>query len=100
MEQNFGPHMEQKWAIFAPSAGKVYEWFGGHLDDGAWRSLIFTIAASAGLASALWLGILRWELLVFALVLGCASRSKIAPPAWLAERFFYALESVVVLGAY
>ncbi|GAA1808942.1 hypothetical protein GCM10009811_35250 [Nostocoides veronense] len=24
---------------------KVYEWFGGHLDDGTWRSLIFAAAA-------------------------------------------------------
>ena len=44
--------------------------------------------------------VLVGSLLVFALVLGCASPSKIAPPAWLAERFFYALESVVVLGSY
>jgi len=26
MEQNFGPHIEQKWASFAPSAGSVSSW--------------------------------------------------------------------------
>jgi hypothetical protein len=31
--------------------------------------LIFTIAAAAGLASATWLGILRWELVAFALAM-------------------------------
>src|SRR5206468_4036013 len=27
MEQNFGPHMEQKWAVFAGSAGSVSSWY-------------------------------------------------------------------------
>ncbi|PLK25269.1 hypothetical protein C0V72_01130 [Porphyrobacter sp. TH134] len=54
--------------------------------------LIFTIAASAGLASATWLGILRWELLVFALVmlpmiiagnrLGARVSGQISDPVW------------------
>ena len=54
--------------------------------------LIFTIAASAGLASALWLGILRWELLVFALAmlpmiiagnrLGARVSGRVSDPAW------------------
>lgn len=54
--------------------------------------LIFTIAASAGLASATWLGILRWELIVFALVmlpmillgnrLGSALSGRISDPVW------------------
>lgn len=54
--------------------------------------LIFTIAASAGLASALWLGILRWELLVFALLilpmiiagnkLGARVSGRVSDPAW------------------
>lgn len=54
--------------------------------------LIFTIAASAGLASATWLGILRWELLVFALVmlpmiiagnrLGARVSGRISDPVW------------------
>ncbi|QDH33382.1 sulfite exporter TauE/SafE family protein [Porphyrobacter sp. YT40] len=54
--------------------------------------LIFTIAASAGLASALWLGILRWQLLVFALVmlpmviagnrLGARVSGRVSDPAW------------------
>jgi hypothetical protein len=26
IEQNLGPHIEQKWAIFAPSAGRVWSW--------------------------------------------------------------------------
>jgi hypothetical protein len=26
MEQNLGPHMEQKWAILAPGAGRVSSW--------------------------------------------------------------------------
>src|SRR5699024_8184505 len=26
MEQNFGPHMEQKWAVLAGSAGRVSSW--------------------------------------------------------------------------
>lgn len=26
MEQNLGPHMEQKWATLAPSAGRVSSW--------------------------------------------------------------------------
>lgn len=56
--------------------------------------LIFTIAASAGLASATWLGILRWELVVFALVmlpvillgnrLGSAVSGRISDPVWRA----------------
>ena len=54
--------------------------------------LIFTIAASAGLASAAWLGILRWELAVFALVmlpvilignrLGAMVSGRISDPVW------------------
>lgn len=54
--------------------------------------LIFTVAASAGLASALWLGILRWELLVFALLilpmiiagnkLGARVSGRVSDPAW------------------
>jgi hypothetical protein len=24
IEQNFGPHIEQKWAVLAPSAGNVW----------------------------------------------------------------------------
>ena len=54
--------------------------------------LIFTIAASAGLASATWLGILRWELGLFALVmlpvimignrLGAAVSGRISDPLW------------------
>lgn len=54
--------------------------------------LIFTIAASAGLASATWLGILRWELVVFALVmlpviiagnrLGAMVSGRISDPVW------------------
>jgi hypothetical protein len=54
--------------------------------------LIFTIAASAGLASATWLGILRWQLLLFALVmlpvillgnrLGASVSGRISDPAW------------------
>ena len=27
MEQNFGPHMEQKCAVFAGSAGRVSSWY-------------------------------------------------------------------------
>jgi len=56
--------------------------------------LIFTIAACAGLASATWLGILRWELVVFSLVmlpmillgnrLGSALSGRISDPAWRA----------------
>lgn len=56
--------------------------------------LIFTIAAAAGLASATWLGILRWELVVFALVmlpvillgnrLGLAVSGRISDPVWRA----------------
>src|SRR4051794_32294434 len=26
IEQNFGPHIEQKWATLAPSAGRVSSW--------------------------------------------------------------------------
>ncbi|ANK12371.1 sulfite exporter TauE/SafE family protein [Erythrobacter neustonensis] len=60
--------------------------------------LIFTIAASAGLASALWLGILRWELLLFALAmlpmiiagnrLGARVSGRVSDPVW---RVFVAL---------
>jgi uncharacterized protein len=56
--------------------------------------LIFTIAASAGLTSAAWLGILRLELLVFALVmlpviiagnrLGMKVSGRISDPVWRA----------------
>ena len=56
--------------------------------------LIFTIAASAGLASATWLGILRWELLLFALVmlpmiiagnrLGARVSGRVSDPLWRA----------------
>jgi len=54
--------------------------------------LIFTIAASAGLASATWLGILRLELLLFALLmlpliiagnrLGARVSGRISDPVW------------------
>lgn len=54
--------------------------------------LIFTIAASAGLASATWLGILRLELLMFALLmlpliiagnrLGARVSGQISDPVW------------------
>ncbi len=54
--------------------------------------LIFTIAATAGLASATWLGILRWELLLFALLmlpmiiagnrLGARVSGRISDPVW------------------
>lgn len=54
--------------------------------------LIFTIAATAGLASATWLGILRWELLLFAAVmlpmilagnrLGARVSGRISDPLW------------------
>ena len=54
--------------------------------------LIFTIAASAGLASATWLGILRVELLLFALVmlpmiiagnrLGARVSGRVSDPVW------------------
>lgn len=57
--------------------------------------LIFTIAASAGLASATWLGILRWELIVFALVmlpmiiagnkLGARVSGRVSDPVWRAS---------------
>lgn len=56
--------------------------------------LIFTIAASAGIASAAWLGILRWELPLFALVmlpviiggnrLGMMVSGRISDPVWRA----------------
>jgi uncharacterized membrane protein YfcA len=56
--------------------------------------LIFTIAATAGLASATWLGILRWELVLFALLilpvilignrLGAAVSGRISDPLWRA----------------
>src|ERR1700756_1434730 len=29
IEQNFGPHIEQKWATLAPSAGRVSSWAQG-----------------------------------------------------------------------
>jgi hypothetical protein len=54
--------------------------------------LIFTIAATAGLATAMWLGILRWELLLFALLLwpavlignrmGAKVSGRISDPVW------------------
>ena len=54
--------------------------------------LIFTIAACAGLGSAAWLGILRWELLLFALVmlpmilagnrLGARVSGRVSDPVW------------------
>lgn len=54
--------------------------------------LIFTIAAKAGLATAMWLGILRWELLLFALLLwpavlignrmGAKVSGRISDPVW------------------
>lgn len=54
--------------------------------------LIFTIAASAGLASATWLGILRAELVIFAVLLlpvillgnrlGAAVSGRISDPVW------------------
>ncbi|TAD84773.1 MAG: sulfite exporter TauE/SafE family protein, partial [Sphingomonadales bacterium] len=57
--------------------------------------LIFTIAATAGLASATWLGILWWELLVFAVVLlpviivgnrlGALVSGRISDPLWRAS---------------
>ena len=27
MEQNFGPHIEQKWAVLAGAAGRVSSWY-------------------------------------------------------------------------
>jgi uncharacterized protein len=57
--------------------------------------LIFTIAAATGLVSAAWLGILRWELLLFAAVLlpvilignrlGVAVSGRISDPVWRAN---------------
>jgi uncharacterized protein len=54
--------------------------------------LIFTIAASAGLMSATWLGILRWQLVLFAIVmlpvillgnrLGAGVSGRISDPVW------------------
>ncbi|MFM7403715.1 MAG: TSUP family transporter [Erythrobacter sp.] len=54
--------------------------------------LVFTMAASAGLVSAIWLGVLRVELVVFALVmlpvillgnrLGDAVSGRISDPVW------------------
>jgi len=50
--------------------------------------LIFTIAATAGLASATWLAILRWELLVFALLMlpmiigGNRLGARVSGPFW------------------
>lgn len=65
--------------------------------------LVFVIAASAGLLSATWLGILRWELVVFALVmlpvilignrLGAAVSGRISDPIWRA------IVGVVLAGA-
>ena len=56
--------------------------------------LVFVIAASAGLLSATWLGILHWELFAFALVmlpvilignrLGLAVSGRISDPVWRA----------------
>ncbi len=56
--------------------------------------LIFTIAASAGLTSALWLGILRGELVIFAVLmlpvillgnrLGAGVSGRISDPVWRA----------------
>ncbi len=57
--------------------------------------LIFTIAASAGLASALWLGVLRWQLLLFAVLilpfiiagnrLGARVSGRVSDPLWRAS---------------
>lgn len=57
--------------------------------------LIFTIAASTGLASALWLGVLRWELLLFAVLilpviiagnrLGARVSGRVSDPLWRAS---------------
>lgn len=54
--------------------------------------LIFTIAASAGLASATWLGILRWELAIFSVLmlpvilignrLGAGVSGRVGDPLW------------------
>jgi uncharacterized membrane protein YfcA len=54
--------------------------------------LIFTIAASTGLASALWLGVLRWQLLLFAVLilpaiiagnrLGARVSGRVSDPLW------------------
>ena len=56
--------------------------------------LVFVIAASAGLLSATWLGILHWELFAFALVmlpvillgnrLGLAVSGRVSDPVWRA----------------
>ncbi|AOL93333.1 sulfite exporter TauE/SafE family protein [Porphyrobacter sp. LM 6] len=56
--------------------------------------LIFTIAASTGLVTATWLGILRWELLLFAVLLlpavlignrlGAKVSGRISDPVWRA----------------
>jgi len=56
--------------------------------------LIFTIAATAGLASATWFGILRWELMIFAVLilpmilignrLGASVSGRISDPVWRA----------------
>lgn len=57
--------------------------------------LIFTIAASTGLASALWLGVLRWELLLFSVLilpviiagnrLGARVSGRVSDPLWRAS---------------
>lgn len=57
--------------------------------------LIFTIAAAAGIISAAWLGILRWQLPLFALVmlpviiggnkLGARVSGRISDPVWRAS---------------
>src|SRR5437899_139161 len=42
MEQNFGPHIEQKWAVLAPSAGRVSSWYdravSGSSDSSNWSA--------------------------------------------------------------
>jgi uncharacterized membrane protein YfcA len=57
--------------------------------------LIFTIAASTGLASALWLGVLRWQLLLFAVLIlpvviagnrmGARVSGRVSDPLWRAS---------------
>ena len=57
--------------------------------------LIFTIAASTGLASALWLGVLRWQLLLFAVLIlpvviagnrmGASVSGRVSDPLWRAS---------------
>src|SRR5436190_23673952 len=42
IEQNLGPHMEQKWAVLAGSAGSVSSWYdravSGSSDKSNWSS--------------------------------------------------------------